>query len=271
MFRALYSIFFLIWLSCPLAVAASTAEDGLPAINVLADRALTIPLTQLASEYSRTHQASVTITFAPSFEQMLAIEEGEPANLFISAHPGALQQLKQQGLFDVYSLTPLMKGAFALITSTGYPDNITTVSVEALRAMLKDQPEFLLAVANAAATAEGYYTAQILDKIRPDISLFDTTVQLQNTEDILSFGRKTPSFGIVFESDALQHPDFTTLGTFPEEWHEEAVFNGVVLAGPGMDAARNFLSYLITAEAQRHFIRYRFSPVIRKSPTEPTP
>ncbi len=238
-------------------------ENNLPTINILADRALTIPLTQLASDYSKTHKAAVAVTFAPSFEQALAIEEGEPANLFISAHSDSLQQLQQQGLFDVYSLTPIIKGSMALITSTSYPDNIATISIDALQQM-RQQPNFLLAIANPAATAEGYYTAQILDKVRSKISLAGNLVQLQNTEDILEFMRKTPSFGIIFESDALQQTDLTMLGIFPNNWHQKPIFTAAVVAGKEMEAARSFLRFLTTAKAQRHFIRYGFSPVSDK-------
>ena len=65
----------------PLSLTSPKFASEIPAITVLADRALTIPLARLASDYSRKNQTSVTVSFAPSFEQMVAIEEGESADI----------------------------------------------------------------------------------------------------------------------------------------------------------------------------------------------
>lgn len=253
-----YIISALSWLWPFVAPAQTTTIQGeIPSITVLADRALTVPLSQIASQYSRKHHLSITVNFAPSFEQTVAIEEGEPADIFISAHPAALEKLKQQGLFDVYSITPIVKSRMALISSvddTGRPEKIDFTLLKRLR----NQPDFLLAVANPAATAEGYYTEQILEHITSELFLSGSTAMLQNTDDILRFMRGTPAYGITFVPYALQDETTRYVGNFPENWHEPIMFTGVVIAGGQMENARKFLQHLKTAEAQRNFIKYRF-------------
>ena len=241
----------------PLSLTSPKFASEIPAITVLADRALTIPLARLASDYSRKNQTSVTVSFAPSFEQMVAIEEGESADIFISAQPDALSRLKQSGLFDVYSFTPITKTRMALVTSTPYPNKSLEILIESLKEM-KRTNDFLLAIANSAATAEGFYSAQIIDKVQKELFLSGNLVQLQNTQDIFDFNNSMPSFGIVFSSDAIHQNELRTLGNFPSEWHDEILFNGVVIAGGQMNASRKFLKYIQSDEAQRYFTNYGF-------------
>jgi molybdenum ABC transporter molybdate-binding protein len=241
------------------AQPAFAQRDSLRELSVLADSALTVPLTRLASSYTRESQVSVTLTFAPSFEQALAIEDGEQADILITAHPEPLVTLQQKGLYDVYSVTPLIEGRLSLVSS--YPKNpkLFGLDVEALRTLRK-QPDFLLAIANKAAAAEGYYAAQILKHLPSNLFLTDHTAQMQDAEDVLNFMSTVPSYGILFESDVLQRQNIRTIAPFPKEWHDPAIFTGVVVAGGSMAAARNFLSYLKSPKAQRIFIKYGFYP-----------
>jgi molybdate transport system substrate-binding protein len=248
-------LFFLWMLTSP--AAAETNLEELPSITVLADRALTVPLSNIASHYSRTRQLSITVNFAPSFEQTVAIEEGEPADIFISAHPEAIKRLQLQGLFDVFSITPLVKSRLALISKNADFERQPEITMEYMHKLFGEK-DYLLSVANAAATAEGYYTQKLIEKMRRKIFLSDNTVLLQNTEDILNFLDEKDRFGITLVPYAMLNHDLRQIGTFPEDWHSPVVFTGVAIAGTQMKQARDFLQYLRTAEAQRHFIKYNF-------------
>lgn len=254
----LYIISLSVWLWPVLAMAEKEATPyEIPSITVLSDRALTVPLSQIASQYSRENNVSVTLSFAPSFEQTVAIEEGEPADIFISAHPESLEKLQQQGLFDVYSITPIVKSRMTMISTTANSTRVDEITVEHFK-KLRTEPGFLLSVATPAATAEGYYASQILEKLKSKLFLSGSTAILQNTEEMLEFMKNTPSYGITFVPYALQNDQIKNIGVFPEEMHDPILFKGVVIAGGRMQLARKFLQHLKTAEAQRNFIKYRF-------------
>lgn len=254
-------IFFLLCLMF-LAMQARAEEAELPSLTVLADRALSVPLTQLASQFSRRTHRSVTLSYTPSFEQAMAVQEGEPADLIISAHPKTFTELRELLVAD--SLTPLVSARLALVTSTDYPDTIVQVSPEDMKAMRR-RKDFLLAVAIPAATAEGYYASEILSHLQSQMFLASQTVQLQNTSEILTFLAGTPAFGIVFEPDALQSPQIRMLAPFPQDWHQPAVFQAAAVARGDAGLAIKFLRYLQTKQAQETFARYRLSAVSRSS------
>jgi molybdate transport system substrate-binding protein len=258
---SLKKIFFLLCLTLlPLNIQAE--EPELPSLTVLADRALSVPLTQLASQFSRRTHSSVTLSYAPSFEQTIAVQEGEPADLILSAHPKTFIDLREALKED--SLTPLVTARLALVTSTDYPDDIVQVSLDDLRAMRRRE-DFLLAVAIPAATAEGYYAEQILSHLRSRMFLASQTVQLQNTSETLTFLAGTPAFGIVLEPDILQSQQIRMLAVFPQDWHHSIIFRGAIVARGNVALARKFLHHLQTTQAKQLFEKYRLTPVIRNS------
>jgi len=87
---------------CYLAAAADNREIG--SVTVLADSRLTVPISELATLF--THEDFVTITsiFGESIAQKKKIEDGEAADLFITADGSLIQQLKLKGMVDVYSI-----------------------------------------------------------------------------------------------------------------------------------------------------------------------
>ena len=83
---------------------------------------------------------------------------------------------------------------------------------------------------------------------------------------MLDFLSENEAYAILFESDALLRRNVRSIAAFPREWHDPAVFTGVVVAGGSMATARNFLTYLSSPEAQRVFIKYGFYPPSEGSP-----
>lgn len=241
----------------PLRLNAQLTDIDLTNITVMADRALTVPLSKLASDYSRKNSVTITIGYAPSFEQTIEIQEGEAADLFISAHPKSIERLEQRGLFDINSLKPLVKAKLALIY-TG--DKKSIPSSGNIKAIIK-QPVAFTAIASPAATAEGFYAQQALKHFSSKHQL--SVAEMPDTESMLSLLKKTPepAFAIMFEPDALLNIDSKIAGIIPDEWHENAVFVSAIVPGGSTTAARKFQKFLSSEEAQREFIKYRFYPV----------
>ena len=78
--------------------------NEIQSITVLSDARLAIPLSQLASVFTHTHMISVASVFGASAEQKKKIEDGEPADLFITSNHELIEQLKIKGLVDVHSI-----------------------------------------------------------------------------------------------------------------------------------------------------------------------
>jgi ABC-type molybdate transport system substrate-binding protein len=94
-----------------LGVNGAYAEtQEIESVSVLADKRLAVPLSELASLYAQKNSVTVSGAFGTSPEQEKRIEDGEAADLFITANPQLVQDLKTKGLVDVYSIGRLASG-----------------------------------------------------------------------------------------------------------------------------------------------------------------
>lgn len=90
---------------CLLSGSAFAADNrDIESITVLGDSRLAAPMSELATTYTQAHMVSVTTTFGKPEEQEKKIEDGESADLFITADAALIQQLKVKGMVDVYSI-----------------------------------------------------------------------------------------------------------------------------------------------------------------------
>lgn len=240
----------------PLPSHAQLTEVELDSITVLADRALAVPLSKLASDYSREHGVTITVGYAPSFEQTVAIKDGDSADLFISAHPKSLEYLKQYGLFDRQSLKPLLRANLSLVYSKGANELPSGLSAATY---LKEHAKSYVAIASPAATAEGYYAEHAL-KSFGKLSL--PTAEIPDTESILHMLDKAESsyYALMFEPDALLNTPDNIIATIERDNYGAAIFNSAIVPGDNSELAMQFQNYLASAEAQRRFIKYRFYP-----------
>jgi ABC-type molybdate transport system substrate-binding protein len=86
------------------APAQAVNPREISSVTVLADTHLAVVLSQLASEFARENAITISGTFGPSPQQEKRIEDGELADLFITADPALIQQLRVKGLVDIYSI-----------------------------------------------------------------------------------------------------------------------------------------------------------------------
>lgn len=245
----------------------SAAEVEIKSITVLADRALTLPLTQLASDYTRKMQISINVTFAPAFEQGMALESGENADIFISAHPQTFITLRKRGKLKRENAIPLATTRVVLVATQHYQKFHKALTPDIFR-QLRKRKDFLLAVANPAASTEGYYADQVLKHLRRRIFLADAVVEMQNTSDLIDFLETTEGFGLMLESDALQSRIVHKIATIPDEWYETPQFFAALVSNPFPDEAKHFIAFLQTKKAQRILIKNGLYPTLRK-PSRP--
>lgn len=250
-----FSFIFIACLTLPFHARAQLTDIELDNLTIMADRALAIPLSKLASDYSRDHNMTITVAFAPSFEQTLNIQEGAAADLFISAHPKSLEHLKQRGLFDVNSLKPVVKANLSLL----YTGDAEAFNYKDEFSKILEQPADYIAITSPAATAEGFYAGQSLNHFKPPHL---PVAEMPDTESTLNMLKKqeAPIFAIIFEPDALLNAADKIIATLHKDWHSEAIFTSAVIPSNNMQGAREFQRFLLSDKAQREFIKYRFYP-----------
>ena len=79
-------------------------------------------LTKIARLYSQKNNITTAINFGSSAQLANNIEEGEPADVFISAHHIIVDSLKQKGLIDFYNNSNIVSDRLVIATSIDNPN-----------------------------------------------------------------------------------------------------------------------------------------------------
>lgn len=98
----------------PLNTALAIERGEVDTISVQAEMDLDIPLAQISSRFTRAQPEdrkpiSVYNNFGNSAAQKKKIEDGESADVFITSEQQLVQDLKNKGMVDVYSISPIAK------------------------------------------------------------------------------------------------------------------------------------------------------------------
>ena len=119
-------IFFLIIPLIFLSSQNSYATNGGRNLTVFAEPNLALALTKIARIYSQKSRTNVSVNFNSSADLIAEIDSGEPADIFISAHPQWIEALRQKGLVDVYNIGFIARDKLVLVTTKtniGRPSN----------------------------------------------------------------------------------------------------------------------------------------------------
>lgn len=246
MYRPSKHLRFLLPLFALLSAGAQAEPREMPTITLLADNSLSLPVTQLAVQYSRTNNVSVSTVFQPPSAHQKTIEDGEPADLLITADATLIERLSRKGLTDVKS--PKVVATDQLVLATFPDDDTDVLPGNALTA--KTMPEFegrTWVILNPETFIEGKAAMQLLEDVKKGDELTNLTFS-PSVQDAISSLREHGRIGII-PSAHLERGKLRKLGSLEEE-RSEVSYTGLVVASENMEKARAMLAYLSSDEAK---------------------
>ena len=240
-----------LWLLClSLAVhLAFASAAGANDVVVFAAASLKNALDEASAAYQREAENKVLIAYAASSTLAKQIENGAPADLFISADLDWMDYLQQRGLIQ----TPLtlLGNRLVLIAPAQ-----STVTVEirpgfALADLLGTER---LAMADPGAVPAGRYGKAALEALGV-WSL--VAAKVAPAEDVraalLLVSRGETPLGIVYATDAAADRGVRIIATFPDDSHPPIVYPVGKIAASDNPAAGAFLAYLRSDRARPFF------------------
>lgn len=226
-----------------LALPAAPMAAPRPVISVLADESLTLPLSEITRRFSRQKRISIICTFAPPLTNVHTIDEGEPADLLITAYSGLMDQLRRKGLVDVYSQRSVAGARLTFVRSAegGVPPSGIRTSGPIL-------------IPAPTLNSEGRVAEAYVESLKAQ-PIYTASASLLAREL-----KKTGGAGMTYSTELKRLPgllphSFADVETPPPV----VMFEGIVVAGENMDASRLLMSYLGSAEAKQIFSKYGFT------------
>jgi molybdate transport system substrate-binding protein len=234
----------LMLLAAPAARAAET-------VTVFAAASLKTALDAVSAAWTADTGRKAVVSYAASSALAKQIEQGAPADIFISADLDWMDYLGQKDLIDKASVKRLLGNDIVLIA----PKDSTAVAEIAPGFELA---ELLgggrLAMGDVRSVPAGKYGKAALQSLGVWDSVENSLAQAENVRAALKLvATGEAPLGIVYRTDAEAEPTVKVVGIFPPDSHPPIVYPVAVTADSKAAAAGEFLAYLSSPAAREIF------------------
>ncbi|MEB5704977.1 molybdate ABC transporter substrate-binding protein [Pantoea anthophila] len=228
-------------------------------ITVFAAASLTNALQDIASRYQQEKGVNVVASFASSSTLARQIEQGAPADLFISAD--------QQWMDDAVAKNSMMKSS--RYTLLGNDLVLIAPRSAAVKAVTLDkQTDWKsllhgerLAVGDPDHVPAGLYAKEALQNLGAWPQVAPVLAPANNVRAALALvERNETPYGIVYGSDAVASEKVQVVGHFPASSHKPVEYPMAIVNDHNRAAVKAFYDYLKGPEAAAIFRHYGFTP-----------
>ncbi|PZO63504.1 MAG: molybdate ABC transporter substrate-binding protein [Paracoccus denitrificans] len=237
-----------------LVALPSWAED----VTVFAAASLKTALDEIVTDYNAKGGDKVVVSYAGSSKLAKQIQEGAPADIFISAATDWMDTLDKDGLLADGTRTDLLGNTLVLVGSGAETSDAVITTSTDIAGMLKGGK---LAMAMVDSVPAGVYGKQALttlgqwDKLSPSVAQAD---DVRAALMLVSTGEAP--LGIVYGSDARADDKVGVVGTFPAESHDPIVYPAAIIRqSADKAAAKDFFAALKTPAASESFVKQGFT------------
>jgi molybdate transport system substrate-binding protein len=234
---------------------ASWAAGNEPSLVVFAAASLREAMDQAGYIYVAKRLHPARVSYGASSALARQIEQGAPADVFISADTDWMDYLAKNRLIVGRTRRDLFSNHLALIAPAK-----STVSLRVGRGMplAKSLAGGRLAIAGADVPA-GRYGRAALASLGAWDEVKDHLAPAENVRAALAFvARGETPLGIVYDTDAKVEPGVKIVGLFPDSSHAPIVYPGAVVAASKNRNARAFLDSLTTTAEANVFRKFGF-------------
>lgn len=225
-------------------------------VTVFAAASLSDSLKELAPRFKAGSGHTLRFNFGASGTLARQIKEGAPADVIISADELRVDQLEKAGLLLPGSRRTVLANLLVLVVDASGP---------ALVASLQDlsKPEIRrIVIGDPATVPVGTYTREHLQKLGLWKALIDKMVPVDNVRAALAAVEAgNAEVGFVYRTDALISRKVRIAVEVARLEGPSITYPAAVLRdAPQSEAARAFVEYLSSTEAQAVFVKYGFLP-----------
>src|SRR5476651_2088239 len=215
----------------PMAAVRAQAAD----LVIFAAASLKNALDEIAAAWAKeTGKAAPRISYAASSALAKQMEQGAPADLFLSADLDWMDYVEKKDLIQKDTRFNLLGNKIVLIAPK---DSKVTIEVkqgfDLAKALNSDKGGGKLAMANVDAVPAGKYGEAPL--------------------------------GIVYSTDAAAEPNVKIVGTFPADSHPPIIYPAAVIKDAKSADAKPFLDYLKSAKARPAFEKQGFAVLVKSN------
>jgi len=230
------------------AIAADT-------VTVFAAASMKNALDEAAAAYKAKTGVEIKASYAASSALAKQIEQGAPADLFVSADTKWMDYAQEHDLVQKPSRVDLLGNSLVVVAPSASPLKDLTLSAEAFDKAVGDGKWTTGTVATVPC---GIYAKQSLTKLGIWAAAEPKLAQTDNVRSALQFvSRGEANLGIVYQTDANADASVKVVATFPAQSHDPIVYPFALTKAAGEVPAK-FLAFLTSEEARPIFEKQGF-------------
>ena len=223
-----------------LALACATPMRA-EQITVFAAASLKTALDRVADDWNAMSDDTVVVSYAGSSALAKQIQQGAPADIFISAAVDWMDLLQDQELILPDSRVDLLGNSLVLIGGQGAKP--VTLAPDFDLSGLLGQGKLAMALVDSVPA--GVYGKQSLLSLGLWQGVAANVAQADNVRAALALVASGEApLGIVYATDAAAEPDVAVIGRFPEDSHDPITYPAALVADSSHSQARDFLDHL---------------------------
>jgi len=255
------------WLGLAFATTAlplATARAQTAALVIFAAASLKNALDEIATAWTKeTGKPAPKISYGASSALAKQLEQGAPADLFISADTDWMDYVDQKGLIKKNTRVSLLGNKIVLIAPR---DSAVAVDIKPGFDLAKALGGGKLAMANVDAVPAGKYGKAALEKLGAWAGVKDKIAQAENVRAaLLLVARGEAPLGIVYSTDAAAEPNVKIVGAFPADSHPPIIYPAAETRDAKSADARLFLDYLKSTKARPALEKQGFTVLVKSA------
>jgi molybdate transport system substrate-binding protein len=246
------------------AFAAAIVIAGAPGAGVAQEKTITVfaaasmknALDDVDNSFTKQSGIKVVASYAASSALMKQVEQGAPADVFLSADVDWMDYGAKRNLIKNDTRIDLLGNRLVLIAPKDSKIDHVTIAPGFDLAGLAGNGR--IATGDVRAVPVGLYAKAALEKLGVWASVEAKMAMAENVRAALVLvARGEAPLGIVYETDAKVDPGVKIVGVFPEDSHPPIIYPVALTKDARPDAAQ-YLNFLRSADAKAIFERYGF-------------
>jgi molybdate transport system substrate-binding protein len=245
---------FILTIGLPTITSTPVVAQSNTSLLVSAAASLKDVLEEIKPLYQQNKpNVKISYNFGSSGALQQQIEQGAPADIFISAAKKQVDALEQKGLLVAGTRNIIAKNRLVLVV----PKN--SVGITSFY-NLKDAKVKKIAIGEPRSVPAGQYAQQVLEKLKIWNQVKSKLVFANNVRQVLaSVETGNAEAGLVYVTDAKISNKVKVVVTADEKYHSAIIYPlAVVKRSKNLAAAKEFSQFLSSDQAKTVFKKYGF-------------
>jgi molybdate transport system substrate-binding protein len=249
-----------------LLLVATAGAIGTPAqaqqktLTVFAAASMKNALDDVDAAYTKKTGTKVAVSYAASSALMKQIEQGAPADVFVSADLDWMDYGSKKKVIKDETRVNLLGNKIVLIAPKDSKVDHVTIGQGFDLAKLAGSGR--VTTGDIKAVPVGKYAKAALEKLGAWAAVAPKMAMAENVRAALALvARGEAAFGIVYATDAKVEPNVKIVGVFPDDSHPPIIYPVAATITAKPDAA-GYLAFLRSQAAKTIFEKYGFTFLI---------